>query len=263
MAETESNNAMYDNSPRKLDFEIADWGFVHGRVDSTRRIIAWVIVVGGGLILALTIFAMYRLGGDNFGTVTEGKVYRSAMPSGKEVKAKINRHNIKTVLRLVGIKDQNTESYEEESAAIAETDAKLLIASLPTSRKPYRSELQTLFSHLDSIKKDGLPVLIHCQQGSDRTGLVSVIWLRDYENIPFQQAREQMDFWPHMHVGGDSIDDFLDEFEKFSGNDPTITIQYWVKTNYFNSKDGQELVNWNDGKMYYGHVGKDGPPAMK
>lgn len=250
MAETESNNAMYDNSPRKLDFEIDDWGFVHGRIDPKRRIIGWVVVVGGGLLLALIIFAMYRFGGDNFGTVTEGKVYRSDMPSGKQVKAKIKKYDIKTVLRLIGIKDQNAESYEEESAAVDETDAILLIAPLPTSRKPYRSELQTLFMHLDSIAKDGLPVLIHCKQGSDRTGLVSVIWLHDYEDVPFREAREQMNFWPHMHVGGDSIDDFLDEFEAFSGHDPSIKIQYWVKTNYFNMREGAEVEKWNDNRMY-------------
>ncbi|MHC4841421.1 MAG: tyrosine-protein phosphatase [Planctomycetota bacterium] len=246
--QTGSGSAIRDNSPKAVDFEIDNWGFVHGRVEPKRRLIGLAVVFGGGLVLLLIIIAMYRLGGDNFGTVKEGQVYRSSMPSGAEVKVKIKKYGIKTVLRLVGTKDQNTEGFVEESEAIAETDATLLVAPMPTSRLPYRSELQTLFKHLDNVE---LPMLIHCKQGSDRTGLASVIWLHDYENVPLYEARKQLDFWPYMHVSagrGGSVDDFLDRFVQEAGGG--VSIQYWVKTMYFDAKERDEVTPWNDGRMY-------------
>src|SRR5690606_23936030 len=121
---------------------------------------------------------------------------RSGEMSPAELKRYVIENDISTVIRLVGTEDSNREGYEAESVAIAETDAKLVVASMASSRLPWRSELVRLFEALDNAER---PLHVHCSAGSDRTGLVSTIWQHDYMGKPFEEARSQMAFFPYGH----------------------------------------------------------------
>jgi len=144
------------HSPKDVDFQIDSWGYVHGRQSRRRLFIgAGVFLVAGLLIIAA--FMLYRFTTDNLHAVSTD-VYRSRQLSGDQFKRVINENGIKTVVRLVGIDDRNRESYEEESKAVGEMGAELIVAKLPTSRLPYRSEIARVFEALDEATP---PVLIH------------------------------------------------------------------------------------------------------
>jgi protein tyrosine phosphatase (PTP) superfamily phosphohydrolase (DUF442 family) len=122
---------------------------------------------------------------------------------------------------------------------------------MAATRLPYRSELSRVFEALDTSQR---PLLVHCRQGSDRTGLVSTIWLHDYKGEALPKAREQLAlFYGHMPVGSSTaMDDFLDMYVKYCNDHPdeVLTIKEWVKRHYFNVKPGHEIQPWYDGVMY-------------
>jgi hypothetical protein len=109
--------------------------------------------------------------------------------------------------------------------------------------------LRALFEALDAINADASlqPVLIHCNAGSDRTGLVSAIWLHDYRGVSLATAREQLAFTRFMHVdigGPASMGDFLDKYEAHLKSNPHISIQQWVRQHYHEEKPGREPQPW-------------------
>jgi hypothetical protein len=231
-------------APRSLNYSIDSWGFVHGRYDRRRKLLGWTIAVGGAVGLVLAAWLLTRLGGDNFHETTAGEWYRGAQMSESQLAARIRENDIRSVLRLVGTEDSNREDYESDVAATDATGAELLVAKLPTSRLPYRSELATLFEQLDRIARDASlrPVLVHCKQGSDRTGLVTVIWLHDYRGMALEQAREQLAFFPYMHFAAghaDAMGEFLNRYEAYAQKNPGASIKGWVRSYYFEEKPGR------------------------
>jgi protein tyrosine phosphatase (PTP) superfamily phosphohydrolase (DUF442 family) len=237
-------------SPGKLDHEIESWGFIHGRVRRLRLIVA-AIVLGAGVVTLVVAFLLYRLGGDNYHEVVNGELYRSRELTPDQLQRHVRTDEIATVLRLVGTQDSNVESYETERQAVNETDAQLIVAPLPSSRLPYRHELKRLFEALNRVKT---PVLVHCRHGSDRTGLVSVIWLHDKKGVPMEEAREQLAFFPYGHVPVGSarpMGEFLDMFEQHvRDTGEKLSIEEWVKLHYFHEKKNRAPEPWLDGKLY-------------
>ena len=236
------------HSPKDLDFQIESWGYVHGRQSRVRLYIGAGVFVTGVLLIIMS-FMLYRFTTDNLHAVSQD-AFRSRQLSESEFKRVIHDNGIKTVIRLVGTEDSNRESYEEESAAIAQTDATLIVASLPSSRMPYRSEIQRVFEALDTAEP---PILVHCKHGSDRTGLVSTIWLHDYKGEPLKKAREQLAFFPYGHVEWGEASDmgrFLDMYAAFKQRNPGVSIKEWVKLHYFEEKPGRGIQPWYDGVVY-------------
>jgi hypothetical protein len=91
--------------------------------------------------------------------------------------------------------------------------------------------------------------------GSDRAGLVSAIWLHDYQGVPLNEARRQMSFFPYMHVSAGaagSLVRFLDMYEEHRKANPDehLLIRDWVRLHYFTEREGREIEPWYDGVLY-------------
>jgi protein tyrosine phosphatase (PTP) superfamily phosphohydrolase (DUF442 family) len=236
------------HSPKTVGYQIDSWGYVHGRQSRTRLFIGGGVFLVGALLI-IVAFMLYRFAGDNMHRVSED-VFRSRQLTGPEFKRAIKENNIRTVIRLVGVDDRNRESFEAEERAVNEMGAKLVVAKLPTSRLPYRSELAAVFEALDNAEP---PLLVHCQHGSDRTGLVSTIWLHDYLGKPLEEARGQLAFFPYGHVSwGDAsaMGQLIDMYANFAKSNPGVSIKEWVKLHYFEEKPGRDIQPWYDGVAY-------------
>jgi protein tyrosine/serine phosphatase len=99
-----------------------------------------------------------------------------------------------------------------------------------------------LFQALDEAER---PIHIHCEAGSDRSGLVSAIWLHDYEGRTMEEARKQLAFIPYGHVefgAASELGKFLDLYEAFARTHPGISIKQWVRDHYFEEKPGREVA---------------------
>lgn len=245
------------STPASADFVIAEWGFRQPNVERRRKRWGLAALVALSLVLGATTFLLVRFGGNNLHTVREGEFYRSAQMDSGDLARAIDAHKIHTVLRLVGADDANRESYEAEFSTCKRLGVNHVVAKMASSRLPWRSELSTLFEELDRIANDAnlRPVLVHCSQGSDRTGLVSAIWLHDYRDVPLAEARGQLAFVPYMHVSfgeASAMGRFLDMYFQFTQANPStrLKIRDWVRLHYFLEKPGRAPAPWYDGVAY-------------
>ena len=138
------------------------------------RIRQLAVVVGSIAAITLAILAfqqILRING-NFHTVVEGQFYRSSQLSPAALETYIREYGIKTVLNLrgaaLGRKWYDDEQETTKSLGVAMVDFGM------SATKPLTTDRATeLVAVLKNAQK---PILVHCLDGADRTGLVSVIY---------------------------------------------------------------------------------------
>jgi protein tyrosine/serine phosphatase len=134
----------------------------------------------------------------NLGVVDEGLVYRSAQPLGG-LPGLIAEKRIATVLNLRGGSDKDPW-YAAEVAATRRLDVDFYDLPLVATVRPSRGQLLTVLELLDRCK---YPLLIHCKSGSDRTGLVSGLYLMSRKGIPPERAEDAFSlYYGHVPVLG-------------------------------------------------------------
>lgn len=125
---------------------------------------------------------------DNFHTVQQNKLYRSAHLKPSELALYIKIYRIKTVINLVGAQPGKQWYLSEKSLCrdyhVKHYDIKLPLDSIPTE--------ESLRSLLECYEHAPKPILIHCREGSDRTGEAAAIWKLAQENCSITTALEQL-----------------------------------------------------------------------
>jgi protein tyrosine phosphatase (PTP) superfamily phosphohydrolase (DUF442 family) len=133
--------------------------------------------------------------GENFHLVIPGCVYRSGQLSPESLEDRATRNGIRSVINLRGA-NPGDDWYEMERAAARHQGLKLY--DLPVdSQCPTAGELKELLEVLQRCPK---PVLVHCQSGIDRSGIVAAICilLLD-ESGTVEQAETQLG-WRYGHM---------------------------------------------------------------
>ncbi len=134
----------------------------------------------------------------NFGVVDEGLVYRSAQPL-DGLPAFIDGRKIATVLNLRGGSDDD-DWYAAEVAVTRRLGVDFYDLPLVATSRPSRKQLLTVLDLLDRCK---YPLLIHCKSGSDRTGLVSGLYLMSRKGIDPEHAEAAFSlYYGHVPVLG-------------------------------------------------------------
>jgi protein tyrosine/serine phosphatase len=134
----------------------------------------WTI---GGVLLALPLSVCLYVGilvlAGNFHSVVAGELYRSAQPSSEQLGRYVRDYGIRTVINLRGANDA-ASWYQAE---IAESH------HLGIDHKDFRMSSRAELSQgeaaalIDLFQTSRKPILIHCADGSDRTGLASALYL--------------------------------------------------------------------------------------
>src|SRR5207248_3100494 len=109
------------------------------------------------------------LGGGNFRTVLPGEVYRCGQPSPGRLEWLIRRYGIRTVINLRGA-CPGVNWYRDQARVTAELDVSQEDIHLSATRLPSTTAIRRL---VEVLQRSERPLLIHCQQGADRTGLAS------------------------------------------------------------------------------------------
>jgi len=154
--------------------------------------LAGILLAGAGL----GGYAGYLQLVGNFHTVIEGQLYRSAQPTPAQLETYVREHGIKTVINLRG-EDAKANWYGPEIAAaqnlgVEHIDFKM---SASTELTPQRAE--EIVAIMAAAPK---PILIHCQSGSDRSGLVSALYSNRIAGEAAETAERQLSFY-YGHVG--------------------------------------------------------------
>lgn len=152
-----------------------------------RRLVRLGLAVAGLAVAAETarVFA-----GSNRHTVVPGRIYRCSQPTAAGLAGQIRDHNIRTVLNLRGPSlAPPADWYADEVATTHALGVSQEDVTLSAYLPPPPAELRRVVEVLD---KTEYPVLVHCKQGADRTGLVSAISLLLYTDAALSEARGQL-----------------------------------------------------------------------
>jgi len=156
--------------------------------------VRWVAVSLGSLLSvglgwAGLYLAVIQLDG-NFNTVVPGELYRSAQPTAARIADYQQSYGIKTIVNLRG-ENPGSDWYDAEVA-----EAKKLGIAHVNFRMSARREMTTeqFTQVIDLLQKAEKPILVHCKSGSDRSGLVSALYVAAIARLGEKAAESQISF---------------------------------------------------------------------
>jgi protein tyrosine/serine phosphatase len=148
------------------------------------------LLAGTGIFLA----GLQILG--NFHEVVPGQYYRSAQPTAAQIADYARKYGIKSVLNLRG-ENSSATWYKEEVAEAAKLGLKHVDFRMSARRGLTTERARELIALLHDLPK---PILVHCKSGSDRSGLVSAIYVFKIAGQGEEAAERQISL-RYGHIG--------------------------------------------------------------
>jgi len=141
----------------------------------------------------LRIFA-----GNNLHTVTAGRCYRSAQPTAALIEEMHRVHGIRSIINLRG--DNPGEPwFEAEDTARKRLGIALYDAGMCSGEQVPEDDFRRFAT---AVKNAQEPILIHCANGNDRTGLGSAAYLLLRTDTSIADARRQLSLrYGHFSMG--------------------------------------------------------------
>lgn len=143
-----------------------------------------------GLVALVGYLAVLHYNG-NFHTVVAGELYRSAQVKGNQLADYTEKVGLKSVLNLRGAAP-NSGWYKDEMAESARLGLVHADFELSASREVTNEEAMQLIALMRILPK---PLLIHCKHGSDRTGLLSALYLAAIKGVDAETANKQLSLY--------------------------------------------------------------------
>ena len=170
----------------------------------------------------------------NFGEVQPGEIYRSGQMPADALTETIRDRGIKTVLNLRGDNPQHPW-YRAECAATIASGATLVDIPMSSCEWMSRLQLRAVIEVLETYER---PILVHCQWGSERTGLVSTFAELLRPGATLDDAKRQISLrYLYVRVGdGKVMAEHIDAYEswlktKSQGHSPE-QFRRWVIEGY-------------------------------
>jgi len=134
-----------------------------------------------------------------FETISEGKVYKSALIPPQKLEGYLRGKKIKTVIDLLhpNLNDKlnpaNITHVNAEDNAIKrinrEYHTNIKHINIPSDQVPTEENLKKFFAVLDN--PNNYPVLIHCYHGTGRAAIYSALYRIEYEKWSNENARSK------------------------------------------------------------------------
>ena len=147
--------------------------------------------VAAGLILALAGYISSDLIHDNLRVVAAGQAYRSGQMDAEEFTSVIEHYGIKSILNLRG-ENPTTSWHQAEIATAAKLNVVHYDRSLGSGRQMTLEQMDDLVNLLRQAPK---PILIHCNGGADRSGLVSALYDFAIKGEKPADAEKELSIW--------------------------------------------------------------------
>ena len=142
------------------------------RSRARRAGIVMAAVAGGAVVAAGGVW--WAIQGDgNVHVLEAGVAIRSAQPSGARLADIVRTYGVRSVVNLRG-PNAGQPWYDEEMAASKSLGLAHVDIALSARQELTPAQLAAVLERVAQAPK---PVLIHCNGGSDRTGLVSAAWV--------------------------------------------------------------------------------------
>lgn len=124
----------------------------------------------------------------NFHPVISGELYRSSQPSAALIAQLHEQYGIKTIINLRG-DNSGRGWYDKEVAEAKQLDINHIDFRMSSRHELTQEKAEELVKMMRDAPK---PILIHCQAGSDRTGLATALYLAAISKTSEQVAESQM-----------------------------------------------------------------------
>jgi hypothetical protein len=187
-----------------------------------------------GLIGAVGAHFAWVLAVSNYHVVIPGQLYRTGQPTAEELRALIKKHGIRTVINLRGF-GASANWYRDEARITSEMGVSLEDLGFSAVRLPSPLLMRQLIEVLD---RSTYPILVHCFQGADRTGLAIGVWFLLRPGVSFAEARRQLGpATGHLRVGRTHfIDRFFELYEEWLTEQGLVhspaVFRRWVNDEY-------------------------------
>jgi protein tyrosine phosphatase (PTP) superfamily phosphohydrolase (DUF442 family) len=167
--------------------------------------------VAAGLLLALAVKVGATYFGRNWHELIPGQVYRCAQLTPDQLRQAIRRHGIRTVVNLRGC-CPDFDWYRGECRATFDLDVSQEDVTLSAIRLPAPAEVRRL---VEIFERTEPPILFHCRQGVDRTGVTAALALLLTTDTSLPVARRQLSLrYGHVAIGPTAaMGEFLDLYE--------------------------------------------------
>lgn len=174
------------------------------RIRKRRVLILFVVAIP----VSLVGYIGYLLVTGNFHPITNGEAYRSGQLSSDLLEKYAREYHIRSILNLRG-KNSGRSWYVEEVKEAGKLKIAHYDIALSAGKQPDHEELEEI---LKVFREAPRPILIHCQSGADRSGLVSAMWKVYVDRKPRAEAELQLSIWyGHLSVGKTrAMDRFFD-----------------------------------------------------
>ena len=162
---------------------------------------AFVIIISIIILCGGWAYGLHLTG--NIHEVEPDKVYRSAQMSAADISIFIQEKRIKTVINLRG-DNSGSDWYDAEVNAVHQNGAQYINIKMSASHEPDAVLLASLLAALSTAQT---PILIHCKDGADRTGLASSLYELTVMHKAPEIADTQLSFryghfpWLTSHTG--------------------------------------------------------------
>jgi len=140
---------------------------------------------------------------NNFHTVIKNEVYRSKQLNKAEFIFYIKKYKIKSILNLRGY-HPDTTWYKNEIESTKELNVTHYDYGISALHYCDVAQINNIISIITNAPK---PILIHCRAGSDRTGLISAVYLYAVAHKSYKEASDQLSIkYGHFpYLGNDTI----------------------------------------------------------
>lgn len=153
----------------------------------------------------------------NLHEVRAGQVYRSAQLTGPALRHVIAAKGIRSVLNLRG-DNKGRPWYDDEMSTARAEGVKHIDYSMSAQRELSVAQMRELAALIDQAPK---PLLIHCNAGSDRTGLASALVVLQ-KTHDAEEARSQLSLhyghFPYLWSKTDAMDRSFEAYVRAQAN---------------------------------------------
>jgi protein tyrosine phosphatase (PTP) superfamily phosphohydrolase (DUF442 family) len=177
-----------------------------------KRLLRWIARLVAAVVLAGAGYIAWDQATYNFGEVQHGRIYRSGQMPSSSLDRTVRDYKIKTVLNLRG---SNKDSwYAAEREATTDAGATQVDIAMSSCIWMSRAQLRTVVEALDTAE---YPLLIHCQWGAERTGLISAFAELLRPGSTLEDARSQFSIkYLFVRVNdGKVMAEHLDQYERW------------------------------------------------
>jgi protein tyrosine phosphatase (PTP) superfamily phosphohydrolase (DUF442 family) len=151
----------------------------------------WIVRGLALLALLLGLGIGWRLYTANFGVIVPERLYRSAQMKPQTLAETLRDRRVKTVLNLRGANPRE-HWYQQELETTLAAGATQVDVAMSSCEWMSRAQLRAV---VEVLEKSEYPLLIHCQHGAERTGLVSAFAELLRPGRAYEDARKQFTAW--------------------------------------------------------------------